>query len=698
MITNSLVYRNFLNQTGNFSTNWILSIDNLTGSGSFGLSGVNKKYSFTVKSGELYDPYNKLLGSYKTNQSLTLQNNIIDSKDTLYFNNSPKLFFKQSDFFTNYDYNYFFVDPSGLTIDFDFSIRGEATTLQASILNKRYKNDNTNQVVDIITGQLVNTKPNLNVKIFNAYINGAAQYSLSGFPLSFNDTGYFYILTDSGTNPINNNNITSLPIIANTNYGDVSFALNIQNEYLPLVFHNFSVSPSIDQNILNNQTLSFVTEYGSSSGSYLTIELNYISGTTGFFIGDLIGTGYFNKTISGFISGSGFIEQIITDPITITGYNSYYESNQTSSVTGILAKQFAYATGNVELKYSLTGTGLGTGYVYLDIPSSGQITVHVSGYVPYIGGGPLFYNTGNFVATGYSVDQDNNSIQITGRVGDVASFITSVYSGDITGVYLNTGQYYAKSFSGKHLGALDGQEITSDPYYLLSTGYGTGYITTGKVNADFFRFFEGGHYFFNKNTTGISGYFSLSDGSRIITGLSGLLDCQLAEPISYSGIALLSGANYFNLFIDECDPDTPFFYFLTTGNPVGNIELYTSKDNKLINDASIPKFVIIGITGNESGFTYLENLHNLTGNSYGTGIRTRISHLGNTISGSGYFSGVFSEGACENLGVWDHNFIDFTITTGFYSTNNYISAYSQKVISAEDSIVDNFNVIKFNIL
>ena len=195
------------------------------------MSGVNGKYSFTVKSGELYDPYNKLLGSYKINEPFALQNNVKSSKDTLYFNNSPKLFFKQSDFFTNYDYNYFFVDSSGLTIDFDFSIKGEATTLQASILNKRYKNDNTNQVVYIITGRFVNTKPNLNVKIFDAYINGVPQYSLSGFPLSFNDTGYFYILTDSGTNPIDNNNTTSLPIIANTNYGDVSFALNIQNEY-----------------------------------------------------------------------------------------------------------------------------------------------------------------------------------------------------------------------------------------------------------------------------------------------------------------------------------------------------------------------------------------------------------------------------------------------------------------------------------
>jgi len=104
MITSSLVYRNFLNQTGNFSTNWTLSIDNTTGSGSFGLSG-EWNYIFTIKSGEIYDPYNKLLGSYKINEPFTLQNNIIDSKDTLYFNNSPKFFFKQSDFFTNHDYN-----------------------------------------------------------------------------------------------------------------------------------------------------------------------------------------------------------------------------------------------------------------------------------------------------------------------------------------------------------------------------------------------------------------------------------------------------------------------------------------------------------------------------------------------------------------------------------------------------------------
>ena len=140
------------------------------------------------------------------------------------------------------------------------------------------------------------------------------------------------------------------------------------------------------------------------------------------------------------------------------------------------------------------------------------------------------------------------------------------------------------------------------------------------------------------------------------------------------------------------------YVILATGNPLEDFKLYTSQGGKVIEEENIPKFIIIGVTGNEVNFTYLENLENLTGNPYGTGIRTRISHLGNTASGSGYFSGIFSEGACENEGIWEHEFIDFTTRTGIYYTNNYISKHSFKVISSEDNIVDNFNSIKFNIL
>ena len=698
MISDTFTYRNFLNQTGDFYTNWNISINNITGSGKFGISGSGNTYAYTIKSGEIYDPYNNLLGSYDVNEAVSIRNDIINNKDSLYYNNNPKFFFKSGSFFSGHDYNYFFVDPTGLTLDFDFSIRGEATTLQISGLNNRSKNDNTNQITNIVTGRIINSKPQLNVKIFDGFISNNPQFTLSGLPLSFNNTGYFYIITDSGTTEFNNTTFT-LPITFNTNYGVVPFNFNLNNQYIPLQFSTLIVTPSGNVNIFDNEVLSLIAQYGSSSGSYLDIELTYVTGTTGFFTGNILGTGYVTDTISGIITGSGFIEKILNTSVILTGYNTYGAVNDSAPITGVTIREFIYATGNVEYNYNITGTGLGSGYVYLTVPSSGQITVSVSGNVPYVGGGPLFYTTGNFVSTGSNIDIDGNPIVITGFSDTITNSVTVFYTGDISGVFLNTGQYISKAFSGSHTGSLAGLTISGNKYYQLATGFGTGQFKTGIVNADFFRFFEGGNYYFTKVVTGISGFFSLTDSSRVITGLSGLLNCKSNEnSFNYSGVGKITGTNNFNLFLDECDNETPMFYFLATGNPLEDFKLYTSQGGKVIEEENIPKFIIIGVTGNEVNFTYLENLENLTGNPYGTGIRTRISHLGNTISGSGYFSGIFSEGACENEGIWEHEFIDFTTTTGIYYTNNYISKHSFKVISSEDNIIDNYNFIKFNIL
>jgi len=698
MITNNFLYRNFLNQTGDFNTSWLISIDNTTGSGKFGISGTGNIYGYTIKSGEIYDPYNNLLGSYTSNKSFSLKNDIINSKDTLYYNNNPKYFFKTGNFFNGHNYNYFFVDPTGLNLDFDFIIKGEATTLQISGLNIRSKNDNTNEIINYVTGRIVNNKPELNVKIFDGFISSNPQFTLSGLPLSFYDTGYFYIITDSGTTQFNNRNFT-LPITFNTNYGQISFDFNLINQYIPLQFSSLIVTPSGSVNIFDNQVLAFSVQYGTNSGSYLDIELNYISGSTGFFSGNIPSTGYVTDTISGIITGSGYLEKILNAQVLLTGYSPYKEINDSGYVTGLKINKFIYATGDVNLNYSISGTGLGTGYVYLTIPSSGEITVTVSGAVPYIGGGPLFYKTGGFISTGSSVDINNNPIEITGFSSNVTNFVTAFYTGIITGVYLTTGQYSNKLFTGLHTGSLAGKEVIGKPYYQLATGFGTGISKTGIVDADFFRFFEGGNYFFTKNITGISGFFALSDSNRVITGLSGILTCkQSLENFNYSGVSKITGINNFNIYIDECDEETIMFYFLATGRASEGFKLYTSLDNKIIEEKNIPKFIIVATTGNETELAYLENLQNLTGNSYGTGIRTRISHLGNTISGSGYFSGLFSEGACENNGIWEHNFVNYTITTGNFYTNNYINKFSSKILSSEENIIEDFNYIKFNIL
>ena len=98
MISNTFTYRNFLNQTGDFYTNWNISINNITGSGKFGISGSGNTYAYTIKSGEIYDPYNNLLGSYDVNEAVSIRNDIINNKDSLYYNNNPKFFFKSGSF------------------------------------------------------------------------------------------------------------------------------------------------------------------------------------------------------------------------------------------------------------------------------------------------------------------------------------------------------------------------------------------------------------------------------------------------------------------------------------------------------------------------------------------------------------------------------------------------------------------------
>jgi len=699
MIATGLTYRNFLNQTGDFSTTWNISINNTTGYGRFGISGTGNIYAYTVKSGEIYDPYNNLLGSYNTNQSISIQNNILNNRDTLYYKNNPKYFFRTGSFFSGHDYNYFFIDPTGFNLDVDFFIKGEATTLEIQALNTRFKNDNTNEVVNYVTGRIINNKPQLNVKIFDGFISNDNQFSISGLPLSFNDTGYFYIITDSGVTEFNNRTFT-FPITFNTNYGQVNFNLSATGVYVPLQFSFFTLDPSGNKNISDNEIKSFIVNYGTSSGSYIDIELSYVSGTTGFFSGNIFATGYVTDTISGIITGSGFIEKTLNTSVTLTGYNPYGAVNDSAPITGVTIREFIYATGNVEYNYSITGTGLGSGYVYLTVPSSGEITVSVSGYIPYLGGGQLAYTTGGFISTGYNVDIDNNPIQITGFSDTITNFITVFYTGDISEVYLTNTQYFSKTFSGTHLASMANLTLTGAPYYLLATGYGTGINKTGTIDPDFFRFFEGGHYHFTKITTGVSGYFRLEDQGKIITGLSGLLSCQeTIKKLKYQGIGLVSGINRYSRFLDFCDDESPLFGFLVTGKPTRGYKLYESGENKIIGpEEDVPKFVIIAVTGNEINFTYLENLNHLTGNAYGTGIRTRVSHTGDTISGSGYFSGIFSEAGCSNAGIWEHNFINYTSTTGNYYTNNYISAHSIKIISSEDNVLDNFNSIKFNIL
>jgi len=107
MIASGYIYRNILNQTGNFKTNWRISADNKTGVCEFGLSGSvapYSKYSYLLSGGEIYDSSNKLITSYENGVSFTIQNDFINKADTFIFNNEIQYFHKP--IADNYNFNY----------------------------------------------------------------------------------------------------------------------------------------------------------------------------------------------------------------------------------------------------------------------------------------------------------------------------------------------------------------------------------------------------------------------------------------------------------------------------------------------------------------------------------------------------------------------------------------------------------------
>jgi len=698
-------FRNFINQTGNFDIEWELSFNNISGSGAFGISG-NKNFEYKIISGEIYDPYNSILISYTPNQTISLKHSIVNGKDTFYINNDLKHFFKPSNFFNNHNYNYFYFHTDDLVIDSKFFVRGESTKLTASILNDRFGDDNIVSYQNNITGVLVNENTGLEVKIFNGFVNNYFRpYFVTGITNTFNKSGYFTISVDTGRLPFYNG-IENIPIIFNTNFGDVSFLAQIRNEYIPIHFNTVNINPNEEiQTIANNTTKNFFIKYGSSTGSFLSIELNHISGQTGFYTGNIPASGYIVDTLSGYITGSGFLTKEIAD-ITLTGFNTYSGILETKELETLQISKFSYATGSGILNYEITGYGYGTGRVFENIPASGYGEIEVSGFVPYSKSISLLFTGKEVRATGETVDISGNPFEIVGRIRQAENYILATYSGDIDNVILVGDQYFSKVFTGEHADGYQGQEILGPKYIELATGYGKGYSKTGIINADFYRFFEPGYYHIWKDVKNYPGYIFLSDSAKLLTGLSGLLTCQFTEePISYSGKSQLQGTNYIRTFMDDCDQRSPFFYTKATGNPSNEIKLYVqvNKDDQGVSifeeDSSVKKFLVIQVSGYESGLSNLENINYLTGSPDGQRIRTRISHIGNTTSGSGYFQDLFSKLDCGELdGIWEHNFGSSQIKTQEFISNNYISNINSKILVSEDRKMQSNNYFTFNII
>lgn len=678
MISTGYSFRSILNQTGNFNQSWSISLNNRTGYCEFGLSGNNDKLFYKVQNGELYDFYNNPISSYEENVPYSFSNQIIDGTDTFIFNGETQ-YFRKSLLNSNYNYNYFYIYPSGCEVDFNFSIRGETTDFDLGSLNKKFKDLNTNFSIVDITGRLINKNQNLEVKIFSGEIlQNNPRYYIEGIPLSFYRTGDFYLKSFDREDPFFENEV--LPIRFYTNFGQVEKNILISGELLELNFDLFSITPESDEYIIGQSgTQNFYINYGKNDGANLQFKLSYIDGPTGYIYGPIQVSGGYNDIIFGFISGCGRLSKTVTQEISLTGYNEFESVQIVSGITGLVLSKDICATGFVEHFYSLKATGLGSGFITKDISASGYVDRKISGYVSYLDGGIIYFGEDYFKATGFDLNHLNQSLIITGYAISGLGQKRLYYTGEITGLPLLSGQYYDKIFEYRF--EKENYFWKSPEYYLTGTGYATNdTIKTGKVDGNFFLNFNEGYYSFSKNVEDITGVYKLEDNTQIITGLSGLLTCKKADDRKYLGVGKISGKNNFSLYITPCEDLGIYFKYLATGSGY-DVKHYIldGQDIPVELDAKIPKFItIIPASGLEASGSQRENINYLLQNQYGNEIRTRISHLGDTSSGSGFFSGVVNvRSTCDNNGAWE-----FALKNAIEKTGYYYSPYFSNMFSA----------------
>lgn len=593
------------------------------GSGEFGISGSNV-FKYVISNGKIFDTSGKFISSYSPGEITNISGQLSQTTFDAYINN--ELIELGQPINTGY-YNYIFANTNN-SFDLSASIRG-------SIPN--YTLPESGAYISsgaIITGNIINLTPNNAFRIFDAYVDQVgAPYFITGFTTGdIINTGNIRI-----TSSDEQNSDYLLPIVLNTNFGDIPFSYFISGNQVLGLDTYLSISPDIVEIISPNRQnyTTYFSSFPNQPG--IAITLTYLSGQTGN-IYDLVTasktgqTGLLTGNVSGITTFSDFRSGIVSglDPKTLiveTGWGSGYLYS--SPVTG---------TGIVTINYVETIYGYGTGNVTTDYLASGYTALNYSGNVnltgSYLNG--LAYN---FLGTG-------NDPGIATGIVPLGTGLVLVRP---TGIFLLSS---ALSGSDYTVGNLSVAKIFEGwlyyNYNLTGLGYATGQSITGVVTSKFTLDFEPAYYTFTKYFSGAVLGFGTNTGN-----FNPVICLNAAEELSTSG--LLTGYFSWSGGLD-CDALNTLPRISISGYPdlvYQTGALFAS--NKVVTVAPSG-----GFSTNENSVYKLNNT-----------TRTTISN-----PNTGYFSGLFDN--CGSLnGIWRERIVNSTNVTGvdatFYSATNALS-------------------------
>jgi hypothetical protein len=445
MLFSGYNYRSIFEQTG-LSFNLNISINNVTGSGAFGFSGENNQIQFTFESGRIFDFENKYVNSYIPQQSIKISGDLEDKNYSYYINDRPVCF---NGIKNKFKVQSFFYNASNCILNSSLVLKGLNEPLY------ELKFPSTFAVSKIYTGTILNSTNELAFKIFSGQLLPTGQFSVNLIDntISGLKTGNIKI------NTVNQVGAYNLTINLYTNFGLISRNFDITGLFEPQNLINLFTTPN-NLSIISGLRETLSSNFGQLNYSYqfvsgikvlndynnlpLQITFQYYSGSTGTYVGNIIGSGQgYNLTGTGIITNDDFGLKLFnfTGYANITGYN--YTGGFYTGRFPTTGKVLISATGIFNYNIIYPGSGFMTG---MAVGAFG-----LPYYIQYFTGGiqvpNLNPNTpGTGALTGF------NTTWLTGYVSGTGF----IFSGTVTGAdYL----YLANTRSGLSTGILSG-EIT----------------------------------------------------------------------------------------------------------------------------------------------------------------------------------------------------------------------------------------------
>jgi hypothetical protein len=483
MIFSGNNYLSLSYQTG-LSFNVDVAVDNLNGNCNLGFSGQNKNLNFKLNQGKIFDPENRLVYFYEANENINISGDISPNKYSYYINNNLICLNGNK---TSYIISGYYINTSNCNANSEVVIEGTRPTYSLN-LSPIFYITGTNY----LTGS-INNGNNLNFRIYSGSVTIPEGFTIQNLSNFVTNTGYFQINHYPITSgQLEDERLYEVQLNLFTNFGEVTQNFTTTGSYSGYINVNLDVlnvtdffaRTGIQTGLGDFKDNNFSTTFSIISGSlrsaptelnkYLHVKLEYSGGNTGNFNYNIFATGYRNDTITGFISGTGFLSKRIS--FAGTGYDDISGVSRTGFITGVIGNSFAIngsTNQNVNIIYS--------GYIndYLITRPSG-ITISgtaINGELNYYS--YLYINDYNDTVNISGNDLRTGDFFGSSVVGTLGELVIIGSPGSDLNTYRDAGSVYI--FTGLNTGLSQVAKITGDN---LRTGDGFGSSLAASTNGN----------------------------------------------------------------------------------------------------------------------------------------------------------------------------------------------------------------------